>query len=263
MGRRSEHKIGVREQTRRSRAPNATKVVVPQKGLICCHSAVTRHFTAFASYSSASNLCNHMEQNIVKAIHCPKTISQMIVFVLFCMSTMHPYALQVRGPGTEMLNMLDLGPLHNSVKLHIRKLIEHPNILLSTSSDAYKLATLDGKPWSDEKAWAACVRLAPTHPDIVPLMVAGLKDALECFERFTAEFAVGGRVDLATATERLAAHAEYRRKGWDWDSPHGASPILMRSKWDSSPILMQSPIFETTTKEWDSPDNLDNLFAIY
>jgi hypothetical protein len=93
------------------------------------------------------------------------------------------------------------------VKVHIRKLIENPNILLSTSLDAYKLATLDGKPWSDQKAWAACVRLAPKYPDVVPLILAGSKEALDAFERFTEEFAVGGRVDLATAAERLAAHA--------------------------------------------------------
>ncbi|KAJ7221761.1 hypothetical protein GGX14DRAFT_388880 [Mycena pura] len=119
---------------------------------------------------------NHMEQNIMKGIHCPKT---MIAFVLFCLGVMHPYALQVRGPGTEKLNMLDLGPLHASVKVHIRKLIENPNILLSTSLDAYKLATLDGKPWSDQKVWAACVRLAPTYPDVAPLISAGSKEALD------------------------------------------------------------------------------------
>ncbi|KAJ6451179.1 hypothetical protein C8R45DRAFT_1113721 [Mycena sanguinolenta] len=123
------------------------------------------------------------------------------------MAVMHPYALQVRGPSTEKLNMLDLGPLHDSVKVHMRKLIDNPSLLVSSSADAYKLATLDGKLWSDQKAWAACVQLAPTHPDVVPLISAGLKEGLECFEQFTEEFAVGGRIDTATPEERCAGCA--------------------------------------------------------
>jgi hypothetical protein len=144
---------------------------------------------------------NHMEQNITKGLHCPKTIAQMVALVLFCMAVMHPYALQVRGPGTENLNMLNLGPLHVSVKAHMRKLIAAPQILLSTSPDSYKVATLDGQPWSDTKAWAACVRLSPTLSDVVPLISFGLKNALENFERFTEEFVTGGLVDLAMEAE--------------------------------------------------------------
>ncbi|KAJ6506661.1 hypothetical protein C8R45DRAFT_1050930 [Mycena sanguinolenta] len=154
------------------------------------------------------------EHHNFMSLHCPKTIAQMIAFVLFCMAVMHPYALEVRGPGTEKLNMLDLGPLHDSVKVHMRKLIDKPSLLISTSADAYKLATLDGKPWSDQKAWAACVDFRPawppqrpTHPDVVPLISAGLKEGLECFERFTEEFAVGGRIDTATPEERRAGCA--------------------------------------------------------
>ncbi|KAJ6449258.1 hypothetical protein C8R45DRAFT_849842 [Mycena sanguinolenta] len=166
-----------------------------------------RNFVNFVKDQKSKRTLNHMEQNIVKGLHCPKTIAQMIAFVLFCMAVMHPYALQVRGPGTEKLNMLDLGPLHDSVKVHMRKLIDNPSLLVSSSADAYKLATLDGKPWSDQNAWAACVQLAPTHPDVVPLISAGLKEGLECFERFTEEFAVGGRIDTATPEERRAGCA--------------------------------------------------------
>ncbi|KAF7341070.1 hypothetical protein MSAN_02093100 [Mycena sanguinolenta] len=166
-----------------------------------------RTFMDFVKDQKSKRTLNHMEQNIVKGINCPRTIAQMIAFVLFCMAVMHPYALQVRGPGTENLDMLDLGPLHDSVKVHMRKLIDNPKLLVSDALDSYKLATLDGKPWRDEKAWAACVQLAPTHLDVVPLISAGLKEALDCFERFTEEFAKGGRIDTATPAERLAGCA--------------------------------------------------------
>ncbi|KAF8193283.1 hypothetical protein K438DRAFT_1906799 [Mycena galopus ATCC 62051] len=166
-----------------------------------------RTFMNFVKDQKTKHTLNHMEQNVLKGLCCSKTIAQMIVFVLFCMAVMHPYALQVRGPGTEKLNMLDLGPLHDLIKAHMRKLLENPSLLISTSADAHKLATLDAKPWSDQEAWAACVQLAPTHTDVIPLISAGLKEGLECFERFTEEFAVSGRVDTATPEERLAGFA--------------------------------------------------------
>ncbi|KAJ7342798.1 hypothetical protein DFH08DRAFT_633036, partial [Mycena albidolilacea] len=131
---------------------------------------------------------------IVKGLHCPQTISRIVALVLFCMVVMHPYALHVRAPGTENLNMLDLGPYHASVKAHMKKLIADPGPLFSSSPDSYKTATLDGRPWSDMKAWDTCVKQLPTLPHVCPLMVAGLKAALECFEHFTMEFVEGGLI---------------------------------------------------------------------
>ncbi|KAF8179523.1 hypothetical protein K438DRAFT_1977234 [Mycena galopus ATCC 62051] len=146
-----------------------------------------RTFMNFVKDQKSKRTLNHMEQNVLKGLHCSKTIAQMIAFVLFCMAVMHPYALQVRGPGTEKLNMLDLGPLHNSVKVHMRKLIENPSLLISTSADAHKLATVN----------RGATRKRGRR----------LKEGLECFERFTEEFAVSGRVDTATPEERLAGFA--------------------------------------------------------
>ncbi|KAJ6517230.1 hypothetical protein C8R47DRAFT_960401 [Mycena vitilis] len=163
-------------------------------------------FMEFVKDHKVKRGLNHMESNILKGMNCKKTMAMMAVFVLFCMAAMHPYAGLVRGPGTEELNILDLGPLHTSVKKHIQKLIDNPSLLFSTSPDSYKLATLDGKPWSDMKAWAECVRLAATLPDIVPLALAGLKSSLERFEKFTTEFEAGGLIDQSTAAERLAGH---------------------------------------------------------
>ncbi|KAJ7310924.1 hypothetical protein DFH08DRAFT_718392 [Mycena albidolilacea] len=146
-----------------------------------------RDFMDFVKDNKQKRMLNHLEQNIVKGIHCPQTTSQIVALVLFCMAVMHPYALHVRGPGTENLNMLDLGPYHSSVKERMKKLIADPTALFSPSTDSYKIATLDGQPWSDTKAWAACIELFPTLPHVQPLMLAGLKSALECFERFTTE----------------------------------------------------------------------------
>jgi hypothetical protein len=121
-----------------------------------------RLFMDFVKDSKSKRALNHLEQNVVKGLNCSKTVSQMVALVLFCMAVMHPYALHVRGPGTEQLNILELGPFHQSVKVHMKKLIDNVSILTSPSVDSYKSATLDGQPWSDPKAWAACIRLIPS-----------------------------------------------------------------------------------------------------
>ncbi|KAJ7681294.1 hypothetical protein B0H17DRAFT_867112, partial [Mycena rosella] len=164
-----------------------------------------RAFVDFVKDHKIKRVLNHLEQNIRKGLYCLKTLVQMVALVLFCMAVMHPYALRVRGEGTENLNILDLGSFHATVQAHLLKLIDNPDLILSSSPDSYLTATLDGKPWSDAKAWAACIKLAPTLPDLKPLMVAGLKHSLECWQRFTAEFEAGGLIDLSTAAEREMA----------------------------------------------------------
>ncbi|KAJ7442782.1 hypothetical protein B0H11DRAFT_1631518, partial [Mycena galericulata] len=164
-----------------------------------------RSFMDFIKDHKTKRALNHMEQNIVKGLHCNKTITQMVDLVLFCTAVMHPYARHVRGPGTENVNILDLGPFHFSVKSHIEKLIQNPSLIFSPSSDSCKFATLDGQPWSDPKAWDACIRLAPTLPDLQPLMLAGLKRSLETWDRFIEEFQEGGLIEQSTASEREKA----------------------------------------------------------
>ncbi|KAJ7719849.1 hypothetical protein B0H16DRAFT_1739188 [Mycena metata] len=165
-----------------------------------------RTFMQFVKDNKTKCTLNHLEQNIMKGLHCPQTISQMVALVLFSMAVMHPYASHVRGPGTEKLNMLDLGPYHTSVKTHMKRLIEDPSPLFSSDPNSYKTATLDGQPWSDTKAWAACVKLFPDLPHVRPLMLDGLKRALERFEKFTTEFDKGGVIDTSTEAERLAGN---------------------------------------------------------
>ncbi|KAJ7113191.1 hypothetical protein C8R44DRAFT_882202 [Mycena epipterygia] len=160
-----------------------------------------RRFMEFLKDGKVKRNHNHLKQNIVKGLNCPKTISQMVALVLFCMAVMHPFAHGVWGAGTENLNILDLGPFHASVKAHIEKLLANPDLLLSSAPDSYKVATLDGQMWSNPKAFSECIKLAPTLPDVKPLLLAGLKRALECWERFTAEFTTGRLINQSTAAE--------------------------------------------------------------
>ncbi|KAJ7673462.1 hypothetical protein B0H17DRAFT_947197, partial [Mycena rosella] len=172
---------------------------------IISHLDKHRRFMQFVKDHKTKRILNHLEQNVLKGLFCLKTLAQMVLLVLFCMALMHPYTRQVRGEGTEILNILDLGPFHASVKAHIRKVIKNPNLLLSSSPDSYKLATLDGLPWSDSKAWSECVKLLLTLPDIKPLLLAGLTCTLSGWEHFTAEFEEGGLINQATSSEHEMA----------------------------------------------------------
>ncbi|KAJ7769302.1 hypothetical protein B0H16DRAFT_1715772 [Mycena metata] len=165
-----------------------------------------RAFMEFVKDNKIQCTLNHLEQNVMKGLHCSQTISQMVVPVSFSIRVMHPYASHVCSPGTEKLNMLDLGPYHTSVKAHIKQLIEDPSPLFSSDPNSYKTATPDGQPWSDMKAWVAYIKLLPTLPHVCPLMLDRLKRALEHLEKFTIEFDEGSLIDTFTEAKQLAGN---------------------------------------------------------
>jgi hypothetical protein len=110
----------------------------------------------------------------------------------------------VRGPGTEKVNMLELGPLHLKVQKHMEKIIRDPDILLPPHG-SYASGSMDGKPWKDPEAINAIAHLAPSLPHLKPVLVAFFEGALMTWKRFTAEFQEGGLIDQASADEKEQA----------------------------------------------------------
>lgn len=145
---------------------------------------------------------NHMELNVYKGLQDYPTLTELAVLSLYSQSITIPYMRAVRGRGSEQTNILDLGPLHVSVKDHCRLIISSPDILLSLESESYTTAALDGRPWEKPLAVSAVLALSPLLPHLKPLLVAFFMGALETWERFTSEFETGGAVDLSTAEER-------------------------------------------------------------
>lgn len=123
---------------------------------------------------------------------------------IYKMVITHPYLHQVRGPGTESTNLLDLGPLHRSVRDHIQAILDNPDIIFGADV-AYETATLDGLEWADPKAMTAVFALLPSLPHIKAITLAFFRGALMTWTRFSAEFAPGGIIDTCTATERQLA----------------------------------------------------------
>ncbi|PBK90663.1 hypothetical protein ARMGADRAFT_1111175, partial [Armillaria gallica] len=76
---------------------------------------------------------NHMEENVYKGLHDIPTITELAVLCLYYLVVTGPYFVAVRGPGTKKLNMLELGPRYEKLKAHIRNLILHPELALSST----------------------------------------------------------------------------------------------------------------------------------
>ncbi|KAJ7021484.1 hypothetical protein C8F04DRAFT_1314480 [Mycena alexandri] len=146
----------------------------------------------------------NIEKNLLAALQDPPTLAELVAMTLYRVLITHPYMRQVRGPGTENTNLLDLGPLHKAVQDHIKLLLEEPDLIFG-SEVSYETATLDGKKWSDPAAMEAAFKLIPTLPHVQEVTLAFLRGALVTFTRFSAEFAPGGLIDTCSATEKEQA----------------------------------------------------------
>ena len=72
------------------------------------------------------------------------TLTELAVLSLYAQAISDPYMREVRGPGTEEVNMLDLGPLHQKVQKHMEAIIANLEILLSTHG-TYNSGSMNGK----------------------------------------------------------------------------------------------------------------------
>lgn len=146
----------------------------------------------------------NIEKNIYYGLQDVPTQTELAVLTLYAQAISHPYMRSVRGPGTEQVNMLNLGPLHLKVQQHMEAVISHPKILLP-SYGSYQTGTMDGKPWQNPEAIQAICELSPSFPHLESVLVAFFKGALVTWKRFTSEFGEGGQIDQATAEEKEKA----------------------------------------------------------
>ncbi|KAF7362669.1 hypothetical protein MVEN_00616200 [Mycena venus] len=151
-------------------------------------------------YPSLTNI----EKNLLAALKDTPTITELVAMVLYRVLITHPYMRQVRGPGTENTNLLDLGPLHHAVQDHIKCLLDDLDLIFG-SDVSYETATLDGKEWNDPAAMEAVFKLIPSLPRVKKVTAAFFRGALVTFTRFSAEFAPGGLIDSCSATEKQLA----------------------------------------------------------
>ncbi|KAJ7652643.1 hypothetical protein B0H17DRAFT_869410, partial [Mycena rosella] len=147
---------------------------------------------------------NHLESNVYRALHDPATLTEFCAMIIYALTVSWPYSIRVRGPGTENVNLLDLGPLHHDLKAHIRRIIENPDIIFGNDlTPNPESCTLDGGPWHYPEAFAAVQKLAPSLPHLRDVAIAFFEGTLPVWERFTAEFDEGGMIDGLSDEEKL------------------------------------------------------------
>ena len=112
-----------------------------------------------------------------------------------------PYFEKIRRPEHEELNMLELGPLHQELKMHLKKIIDNPDDLIGDKA-TYKIGVFHAKEWIDPEVVKAVAKLSSRLPHLKPLLVSFFTGALETWERFTSEFAEGGSIDKATPEQK-------------------------------------------------------------
>jgi hypothetical protein len=146
----------------------------------------------------------NIEKNLRDGLDDLATLTELCAMVLYQQVISHPYMRIVCGSGAEVTNALDLGPLHVDVRKHIEGVIEDPELVVSADI-SHLTVSFDGQEWEDAAAIDAVVKLMPTLPHLKDIVVAFFRGALATWIRFSSEFAPGGLIDEASASERQAA----------------------------------------------------------
>jgi hypothetical protein len=171
---------------------NAAAVLIIYRSLLL-------QFLELVRDKKESGQFNHMENNLYRALQDVPTQTELCVLALYAQAVSHPYMRQVRG--SERCNILDLGPLHESVKSHCRKVIDNPKLLVSLDA-SYETGSMDGQPWEQPDAFYAIQSQLNNLPHLEQALVAFFTGALTTWERFSAEFNDGGVISQLSVAER-------------------------------------------------------------
>ncbi|KAJ7669569.1 hypothetical protein B0H17DRAFT_887150, partial [Mycena rosella] len=145
--------------------------------------------TEVMEFSKANPGLTNIEKNLRAAMRDLRTQEELCAIILYFLIICVPYLRFVRGPGTEGVNALDLGPLHVEVREHIEKILADPDIIFGDDF-CHVTASLDGKPWGDPDAIQAVVDRMPNLPYLKAMTLA---------------FSRGALATWASATERQLA----------------------------------------------------------
>jgi hypothetical protein len=160
-------------------------------------------FLEFIRDKKKNRTFNNMESNLYKALKCNSTLTELAVMALYAQAISHPYIWYIRAPGRD-LNMLDLGPLHNEVLIHMQKIINTSDLLVG-SRVSHTTGELHGRQWETPELFPTVKAMADRMPHLKQLVVVFFNGAKETWKRFTSEFTPGGIIDEATLEEKELA----------------------------------------------------------
>ncbi|KAJ6542533.1 hypothetical protein DFH09DRAFT_855131, partial [Mycena vulgaris] len=152
-------------------------------------------------YSKAHPGLTNIEKNLRDALQALRTEEELAALALYYEIISRPYMRFVRN---DEVDTLDLGPLHADVCEHIQNILDNPDLIFGDDF-SHITASLDGKEWGDPDVIKTIIGLMPKLPYLKEATLAMFRGALATWIRFSAEFAPGGLIDEASATERQLA----------------------------------------------------------
>ena len=129
---------------------------------------------------------NHMEKNVYKVLQDTPTITELCVLTLYAQLVSHPYMMAVWQPDGTDKNALNLGPLHDKVKLHCKKITDNPNLLLAPNTSHIDGA-LDREMWHHPHIFYAVHKLTPTLPHLSGATSAFFSGTGSTWDHFSSE----------------------------------------------------------------------------
>lgn len=182
--------------------------------IIVLHMELLLQFLIYIRENKAARTLNHMELNVQRGLLCWSTRHEFVVIALLNQNIDVPYMLEVRGPLRAEDNLLNLGPLHEKVKAHLKKIIACPQLI--TGADmTFKTSTLNGQRWQKpEIVYAALAKIAEWKLEHVnKLIVAYCKGALATWIRFDTEWSEDGPISKLSAENIERAWLEVTNDG--------------------------------------------------
>ncbi|KAJ7605696.1 hypothetical protein DFH06DRAFT_1020041 [Mycena polygramma] len=145
-------------------------------------------FMMFVMYSKENIGLNHLEQNILKGLKCPSTLTELCVLALYAIAVSYPYMRVVRGQVNGVRpNALDLGPWHAKVIAFCDAVAANPDLILAPDA-SHKTGSLDGQPWEHADVFYMVQRMAKGLPHLRPCLVAFMTGAADTWRRFGEEY---------------------------------------------------------------------------
>ncbi|KAJ3819465.1 hypothetical protein F5880DRAFT_1616443 [Lentinula raphanica] len=150
---------------------------------IMVHLPIYRELLEFIRDEKQSVKFNHLEYNIYQALYDIPTLTELAGHTLYGQAVTYPYLRVVRSANA---NHLDLGPIHESLIVHVQNIFHHPELLCGSDS-SYLTASLDGKPWERPEAVYAVLAMSSQLPDLIGIVKYLFEGALATWKRFAAE----------------------------------------------------------------------------
>jgi hypothetical protein len=150
-----------------------------------------------ADSKSLGNKLNHLEQNVQTGLNDLPTHTELSIISLYSQAISIPFSQHIRMLSNASINGLDLGPVYDRIKQHMKAVIDNPDLLLGRGA-SHEVGTLYGDEWDDEDVIRFIRDNADSLPHLRNILVEFFRGALEKWEEFTKDICGDPKVTEAT-----------------------------------------------------------------